>query len=56
MSSRQFSSPFSTMQVSRAFLVSGHAQHGFSFFSSVCDSSLDLLVSALRGEKHPVRE
>jgi len=33
ISSWQFSSPFSTTHSSLAFLVSGHAQHGFSFFS-----------------------
>lgn len=36
MRSVQHSSPFSIMQASRAFLVSGHAQHGFrGFFCSV---------------------
>ena len=55
ISSRQCSSPFSTMQVSRALFVSGQAQHGFNFFSSpdFCPpSSPDLLEeSALPTKK-----
>ena len=45
--SPQRSSPRSTIQASRTFFVSGHAQHGFSFFSSFGFSSSDPTIGAL---------
>lgn len=49
ISSPQFSSPFSTMQASRAFFVSGQAQHGLSFFSPCCGFSSSCVAAAVMG-------